>query len=69
MFIDGMDEAAETFLKTNLHITNVGAESVTLTVSLLPRLVTGTPAAPRVYTLAAGQTVVGSMCIVRIEIR
>ena len=49
--------AADTFFKTNLHITNVGAEPVTLTVSLLPRIVTGTPAPPRVYTLAAGQTI------------
>jgi hypothetical protein len=30
---------------------------VTLTVSLIPRLVTGTPASPRVYTLAPGQTI------------
>ena len=49
--------AAATFFKTNLHITNVGAEPVTLTVSLLPRVLTGTPAPPRVYTLAAGQTI------------
>jgi hypothetical protein len=47
----------DTFFKTNLHVTNVGAGAVTLTVSLLPRLVTGTPAAPRVYTLAPGQTI------------
>ncbi|HEU5250022.1 MAG TPA: S8 family serine peptidase, partial [Thermoanaerobaculia bacterium] len=40
----------DTFFKTNLHITNVGASPVTLTVSLIPRIVTGTPAAPRVYT-------------------
>ena len=47
----------DTFFKTNLHVTNVGASPVTLTVSLIPRLLTGTPAAPRVYTLAAGQTI------------
>jgi subtilisin-like proprotein convertase family protein len=49
--------AADTFFKTNLHVTNVGAEPVTLTVSLLPRILTGTPAPPRVYTLAPGQTI------------
>ena len=49
--------AADTFFKTNLHITNAGAEPATVTVSLLPRLVTGTPASPRVYTLAPGQTI------------
>jgi len=48
--------AADTFFKTNLHITNAGADPVTLTVSLLPRIVTGTPAPPRVYTLLPGQT-------------
>jgi subtilisin-like proprotein convertase family protein len=47
----------DTFFKTNLHVTNVGANAVTLTVSLIPRLLTGTPAAPRVYTLAPGQTI------------
>jgi hypothetical protein len=47
----------DTFFKTNLHVTNVGGSPVTLTVSLIPRLVTGTPGAPRVYTLAPGQTI------------
>jgi subtilisin-like proprotein convertase family protein len=47
----------DTFFKTNLHVTNVGASPVTITVSLLPRILTGTPAAPRVYTLAPGQTI------------
>ncbi|HMA18349.1 MAG TPA: hypothetical protein VKS03_07915, partial [Thermoanaerobaculia bacterium] len=47
----------DTFFKTNLHVTNVGSSPVTLTVSLIPRLLTGTPAAPRLYTLAPGQTV------------
>jgi hypothetical protein len=46
----------DTFFKTNLFLTNVAATPVTVTVSLIPRLLTGTPAAPRVYTLAAGQT-------------
>lgn len=49
--------AADTFFKTNLHVTNVGAEPATVTVSLLPRVLTGTPAPPRVYTLAPGQTI------------
>jgi subtilisin-like proprotein convertase family protein len=47
----------DTFFKTNLFVTNVGATSTTITVSLIPRLITGTPAAPRVYTLAPGQTI------------
>jgi hypothetical protein len=47
----------DTFFKTNLHVTNVGGSPATVTVSLIPRLVTGTPAAPRVYTLAPGQTI------------
>ena len=46
----------DTFFKTNLHVTNVGATAATVTVSLIPRIITGTPAAPRVYTLAPGQT-------------
>ena len=46
----------DTFFKTNLSVTNVAATPVTVTVSLLPRIVSGTPAAPRVYTLAPGQT-------------
>jgi hypothetical protein len=37
-------------------VTNVAGTPVTVTVSLIPRLVTGTPAAPRVYTLPPGQT-------------
>lgn len=47
----------DTFFKTNLHVTNVGASPVTITVSLIPRILTGTPSAPRVYTLAPGQTI------------
>ncbi|HEX9287470.1 MAG TPA: S8 family serine peptidase [Thermoanaerobaculia bacterium] len=47
----------DTFFKTNLHMTNVGASPVTLTVSLIPRIITGTPSAPRVYSLAPGQTI------------
>ena len=46
----------DTFFKTNLFVTNVAATPVTLTVSLIPRLLTGTPGAPKVYTLAPGQT-------------
>jgi subtilisin family serine protease len=47
----------DTFFKTNLHVTNVGGSPVTLTVSLIPRIVTGTPSPPRIYTLAPGQTI------------
>ena len=46
----------DTFFKTNLFLTNVAATPVTVTVSLIPRLVSGTAAAPRVYTLGPGQT-------------
>jgi hypothetical protein len=45
-----------TFFQTNLHITNLGAAPATVTVSLLPRVLTGTPAAPRVYVIAPGAT-------------
>ena len=48
--------ANDDFFKTNLHITNLEARPVTLTVSLLPLLLTGTPRPPSVYTLAAGET-------------
>jgi subtilisin-like proprotein convertase family protein len=44
------------FFRTNLDVTNLGATPVTITVSLLPLQLTGSPAAPRVYTLAPGQT-------------
>jgi hypothetical protein len=54
-FISG---AAGTFFRTNLHITNTGGNPATVTVSLIPSdIVTGTPAPPRVYTLAPGQTI------------
>lgn len=48
--------ANDDFFKTNIHITNLEAKSVTVTVSLLPLLLTGTPNPPRVYTLAPGET-------------
>jgi hypothetical protein len=44
------------FFKTNLHITNLGSANATVTVSLIPRVVTGTPSAPRVYVIAPGAT-------------
>ena len=44
------------FFKTNLDITNLDSKPVTVTVSLLPLLLTGTASPPRVYTLAPGQT-------------
>lgn len=45
-----------TFFKTNLHVTNLGSSAATLTVSLIPRVLTGTPSAPRVYGIAPGAT-------------
>ena len=45
------------FFRTNLNVTNLGATPVTITVSLLPLQLTGAPGAPRVYTLAPGQTI------------
>jgi hypothetical protein len=47
----------DTFFKTNLYVTNVGASPVTFTLSLIPRLITGTPAPPAVFVLAPGQTI------------
>jgi hypothetical protein len=47
----------DTFFKTNLYVTNVDASPATLTVSLIPRLLTGIPAPPAVFVLAPGQTV------------
>lgn len=44
------------FFKTNFHITNLGSASATVTVSLIPRVLTGTPSAPRVYVIAPGAT-------------
>jgi hypothetical protein len=42
--------------RTDLHVSNVGAAPQTVTLSLIPRVVTGGPAAPRDYTIAAGTT-------------
>jgi subtilisin-like proprotein convertase family protein len=44
------------FFKTNIHITNLGSANATVTVSLIPRVLTGTPSAPRVYVIAPGAT-------------
>ena len=44
------------FFKTNLNVTNLGSAAATVTVSLLPRTLTGTPATPRVYVIAPGAT-------------
>jgi hypothetical protein len=44
------------FFQTNLNVTNLDTQPVTITVSLLPLQITGTPNSPRVYTLAPGQT-------------
>ncbi len=44
------------FFKTNLNITNLDSSPVTIKVSLIPLIITGTPNAPQVYTLQPGQT-------------
>src|SRR5262249_38294502 len=44
------------FFKTNLNITNLNLNPVTVTVSLIPLILTGSPNPPRVYTIAPGQT-------------
>ena len=44
------------FFKTNLYVTNLDTQAVTITVSLLPLILTGTPSPARVYTLQPGQT-------------
>jgi len=44
------------FFRTDLYVTNVGASPAGFTMSLLPRVLTGTPAAAPSHTLAPGQT-------------
>ncbi|MFY9550913.1 MAG: S8 family serine peptidase, partial [Thermoanaerobaculia bacterium] len=44
------------FFRTDVHVTNVGVAPASFTLSLLPRVLTGAPSAPRSYTLAPGQT-------------
>ena len=44
------------FFQTNLHVTNLGSTTATVTVSLIPRVLTGTPNPPRVYSIAPGST-------------
>ncbi|MEX0880024.1 MAG: S8 family serine peptidase [Thermoanaerobaculia bacterium] len=44
------------FFRTDLHVTNLGTAPATLTLSLIPRALAGTPGPPRVHTLAPGQT-------------
>jgi len=48
--------ANDTFFQTNLHVTNLGSTAATVTVSLIPRVLNGAPASPRVYTIAPGAT-------------
>lgn len=45
------------FFKTNFNVSNLDSQPVTLTVSLIPLLLSGTPNPPRVWTLAPGQTI------------
>jgi hypothetical protein len=44
------------FFRTDVYVTNLAGSSATFTVSLLPRVLTGTPRGPRTYTLAPGET-------------
>lgn len=44
------------FFQTSVYITNVDSQPLTVTVSLIPNRLTGTPASARVYALAPGQT-------------
>lgn len=44
------------FFRTNFNVTNLDSQPVSVTVSLLPLLISGTPNPPRVYTLQPGQT-------------
>ncbi|MGH9369863.1 MAG: S8 family serine peptidase, partial [Thermoanaerobaculia bacterium] len=44
------------FFHTNVYLTNLDSQQVTVTVSLIPNVLTGTPAPPRVWTLEPGQT-------------
>ncbi|MEP6993153.1 MAG: S8 family serine peptidase [Acidobacteriota bacterium] len=44
------------FFKTDLHITNLSPGVATVTVSLIPRSLTGTAGPPRVYAIAPGGT-------------
>ncbi len=44
------------FFKTTFDVTNTDSKPVTITVSLLPLILTGTPNPPRVYTLSPGET-------------
>ena len=44
------------FFRTDLHVSNLGSAPVQITLSLIPRVLTGTPSGPRVHTLAPGQT-------------
>jgi hypothetical protein len=45
------------FFTTNVYVTNVDTEPVTLTVSLIPNRLTGTPNPPRTWTIAPGETI------------
>jgi subtilisin family serine protease len=48
--------ARNDFFQTNVYLTNTDSQPVTVTVSLIPNVLTGAPASTRVYTLAPGQT-------------
>jgi hypothetical protein len=44
------------FFATDLHVSNLSAAPANFTVSLLPRVLSGTPRGPRTFTLGPGQT-------------
>ena len=44
------------FFQTNLHITNLGGATATVTVSLIPRVLTGVPGPPAVFAIPPGST-------------
>ena len=48
------------FFRTDLHVTNLGAAPAQVTLSLIPRALTGSPRNPRVYLLGPGQTLEAS---------
>jgi len=48
------------FFRTDLYVTNVSGSPATFTMTLLPRVVHGTPPGPATVTLAAGQTLEAS---------
>jgi subtilisin-like proprotein convertase family protein len=44
------------FFTTNVYLSNLDTQPVAVTVSLIPQVLTGTPASPRVFNLGPGET-------------